>query len=122
MGGHAQQIVKVNAYVDQGLRGFIGAIARFPLMCTYESCQGDDGPCGMASIWMSSEEGTEYIVDFAMRILGSIADNHYHHGVDVALHHCSSSSPPSIHLTIPHDRILEWQRALEEAAHREFEV
>ena len=46
MAAHTQTWVKVNAPVDEGVRGIVSALAEFPALETVESCEGneDEGP------------------------------------------------------------------------------
>jgi len=69
---HPQVYVKVNAKVDAGIASLISALSRFPLLETFESCQGDVGgenEAGQPAVVFFSYGSWEEVVEFVFNFL-----------------------------------------------------
>ncbi len=69
---HPQTYVKVNARVDAGIASLISALSRFPLLETFESCQGDvggDDEAGQPAVVFFSYGSWEAVVEVVFKFL-----------------------------------------------------
>ena len=66
MAGHRPVLVKINAYVDEGIAPLVTTLALFRTLRTIESCQGGANE-SVARVWfVCGEDGRETTVDFAV--------------------------------------------------------
>ena len=67
--GHKQMWVKVNAHVDEGVAGLVGALSAFPQLQTIESCQGTV-PKGAWVCFRYGEDRPDACYDLAKFVVG----------------------------------------------------
>ncbi len=63
---HKQIFTKVNVRVDKGVEGIVSALSNFPMLETFESCEGDsfEGPWIVFDYGNSPKELSDFVLDF----------------------------------------------------------
>ena len=113
---HEQVLVKVNAEVDRGVAPLILALARWPGVCTVDSCEGALGEASVCLYLPTKAEG----LDFAFRILGRMVERHWEAHARVELGITTEDGTPSIMLHVPTDAVSRYAALLDAAHRREF--
>ena len=113
---HEQALVKVNAEVDVGIAPLVLALARWPGVCTVDSCEGALGEASVCLCLPTKEEG----LDFAFRILGRLVERHWEPHARVELSITTEDGSPSIMFRVPTDAVSRYAELLDAAHHREF--
>jgi len=69
---HTQEIVKVNAPIDQSIAGLVFELNRFPFLYTIESCQGDGEAQGAWICFDVGAKGSSWqlLSEFVLGVLG----------------------------------------------------